>query len=377
MIRSVLLLTAGSSIHSQRWARALSGRGLRVLVVSQQDFMAGDWGERSELIKLPWRGQLGYLANALRLRRLVREHAPDVINVHYATGYGLCALASGVRPYVLSVWGSDVFDFPEKSRLHRAVLRRSLRGAARIASTSRVMARRVQDILGEQVDICITPFGVDTSEFCSRRGAREKGDVVVGTVKTLAPKYGIDVLLRAYALLARDPAILGATPPFSVSLRIVGGGPDEALLRGLAAELGLDPSHVFSGPVAHHQVPEILNGMDVFVAVSRLDSESFGVAIVEASSCGLPVVVSDAGGLPEVVRAGVTGLVVPRDDPQSLYLALRTLILDPVARERMGRAGAEMVRAEYEWASCVEALLECYRRMLAEHGRSRASAGRE
>lgn len=366
-IRSVLLLTAGNSIHSQRWARALSGRGLRVLVVSQQDFMAGEWGERSELIRLPWRGQLGYLANALRLRRLVREHAPDVVNVHYATGYGICALVSGVRPYVLSVWGADVYDFPEKSPLHRAVLRRSLRAAARIASTSRVMARRVQDLLEEEIDVCLTPFGVDSSHFRPGPGPREAGDLVVGTVKTLASKYGIDVLLRAYALLARDPAVLGAAAPYSVSLRIVGGGPEEAHLRALAAELGLDPDMVFAGPVPHHQVPQILNALDVFVAASRLDSESFGVAVVEASSCGVPVVVSDAGGLPEVVRNGVTGVVVPREDPHSLYLALRALILDPEARERMGRAGVELVKAEYEWESCVEALLACYGGARAEH----------
>jgi len=42
--------------------------------------------------------------------------------------------------------------------------------------------------------------------------------------------------------------------------------------------------------------------MDVYVALSRLDSESFGVAIIEASACGFPVIVSDVGGLPEVVK---------------------------------------------------------------------------
>ena len=57
----------------------------------------------------------------------------------------------------------------------------------------------------------------------------------------------------------------------------------------------------------------MLNHFDIYTAVRRLDSESFGVAVREVSACGLPVVISNAGGLPEVVIEGKTGLVVERE----------------------------------------------------------------
>ena len=59
----------------------------------------------------------------------------------------------------------------------------------------------------------------------------------------------------------------------------------------------------------------MLGGLDVYVALSRLDSESFGVAIVEAAACGCPTVVSDVSGPAEVVEDKVTGIIVPRDNP--------------------------------------------------------------
>ena len=62
--------------------------------------------------------------------------------------------------------------------------------------------------------------------------------------------------------------------------------------------------------------------MDVYVALSRLDSESFGVAIIEASACGIPVIVSDVGVLPEVVKDGETGMIVEKENVQEAGLSI-------------------------------------------------------
>ncbi|MFT3664752.1 glycosyltransferase [Piscinibacter sp.] len=93
------------------------------------------------------------------------------------------------------------------------------------------------------------------------------------------------------------------------------------------------------------------------------------MAIIEASSCELPVVVSDAGGLPEVVRDGVTGLVVPRNDSAALSAALARLVADAELRARMGKAGRALVQREYEWERCVDHMLECYAALLRSHRR--------
>jgi len=65
--------------------------------------------------------------------------------------------------------------------------------------------------------------------------------------------------------------------------------------------------------------------LDVYIALSRLDSESFEVAILEASACGLPVIISDVNGLKEVTKDGETGLIVPKESPERAVEAMLRL----------------------------------------------------
>ena len=86
------------------------------------------------------------------------------------------------------------------------------------------------------------------------------------------------------------------------------------------------------------------------VAAFVSNSESFGVAVIEASACGLPVIVSSVGGLPEIVQDGVTGIIVPPRDVEATAAAISRLIDDDRARGAMGAAGREFVLKNYEWS---------------------------
>jgi glycosyltransferase involved in cell wall biosynthesis len=189
--------------------------------------------------------------------------------------------------------------------------------------------------------------------------------VTIGIVKSLAPTYGIDLLLRAFTGLLGGSRLSAAD--IDCRLLIVGDGPQHRALLVLARELGIDGRTEFIGAVPHVEVPGLLRRFDVYAAPSR--RESFGVAVLEASACALPVVVSDAGGLPEVVVDGETGLVVPRESVPALQGALERLILDATLRERLGRAGRARVEREYEWGHCVDLMERCYERTVATVGR--------
>jgi glycosyltransferase involved in cell wall biosynthesis len=288
---------------------------------------------------------------------------PEIVNAHYASGYGTTAALAGVRPVLLSVWGSDVYDFPYQSRLQGWLIRRNLRHATAIASTSHAMARQVQRLTPERREIAVTPFGVDIARFAP--APREDRPLTIGTVKSLAHKYGIDLLLRAFAGLVRDAEV--GTAAADCRLLLVGDGPQRADLEALARELGIAPRTEFAGAVPHAEVPAWLNRLDIYAAPSRLDSESFGVAVVEASACALPVVVSDVGGLPEVVRDRETGLIVPRDDTPSLQAALKQLVLDAPLRTRLGEAGRAHVARTYAWDHCVDLMERCLERTVVEY----------
>ena len=367
----LLMLAPASVIHTQRWVEALHERGIQLVLATQHDDASWQAPAGVKVVRLPHRGTAGYFLNVPALRRLLRDERPDLLNAHYASGYGTMAALSDFQPWLLSVWGSDVYDFPDEGRLKGWLLRRNLRHADAVASTSEAMAQQVRRLVPAIGPIAITPFGIDTDRFAPQPQPQPHEGIVIGTVKTLAPKYGIDPLLRAFAQV-----LSVAAPRTVLSLVIVGDGPQRAELEALSRALGIGAHVRFVGAVPHAEVPQWLNRFDLYVAASRLDSESFGVAVLEASACGLPVVVSDVGGLPEVVVQGETGCVVAREDVTALAQAIQRLVAAPELRRRFGAAGRERVLAHYGWPYSVDAMLCCFDEVVACHAqRPAVSAG--
>ena len=107
--------------------------------------------------------------------------------------------------------------------------------------------------------------------------------------------------------------------------------------------------------------------MDIYVALSRLDSESFGVAILEASSCELPVVVSSVGGLPEVVEDQKTGFIVPKEDAEAGASAILKLTQDSSLRKQMGREGRKIVLKKYKWSDNVTHMEQVYQQVIKKY----------
>jgi L-malate glycosyltransferase len=360
----IALLGPANSIHFQRWANAMDDRGHPLLIISQHQAERTLLPEGAEVVWLNRTGLAGYFLNAGAVRHHLQKWQPDLLNVHYASGYGTTSALARFRPTLLSVWGSDVYEFPNQGRLKRLLIRWVLQKPTAIASTSRAMADQVRTLDPRRREISITPFGVDTTLFHpSQRSASEAGEVTIGIVKSLEPVYGIDVLLRAFAGLCADEELRNSQR--RCVLVIVGGGQESGPLVELATQLGILDRTSFIGPVVHATVPMWLNRFDIYVAPSR--SESFGVAVIEAGACGLPVVVSRVGGLPEVVVEGETGIIVPSEDVGALQAALKLLVLDSALRTRLGDEARAHVTREYEWHSCVDRMAAVYDKILGEY----------
>src|SRR5690625_270174 len=118
----------------------------------------------------------------------------------------------------------------------------------------------------------------------------------------------------------------------------------------------------FTGQVPNNQVIDELNQMDIFAAFSR--SESFGVAVLEASACELPVVVSQVGGLPEVVQHGETGFIHSLDDMDGMVASFVQLVSDQEKRKQMGKKGRSFVKQHYKWQENVSKMQEIYHELV-------------
>ena len=152
-----------------------------------------------------------------------------------------------------------------------------------------------------------------------------------------------------------------------LKLRLVGEGPQTKALKTLASHLGIADKVFFVGRVPHMKVPNELDKLDIYVALSRRESESFGVAIIEAGAAARPVVVSDAGGLPEVVMDGKTGLIVPRDNPQMAADAILRLVRNRDLRIQLAENGQKHVAENYDWAVCIRQMVNLFNETIEQY----------
>jgi glycogen(starch) synthase len=151
--------------------------------------------------------------------------------------------------------------------------------------------------------------------------ARDKTIVFVGR---LVSDKGVDLLLQALKLLQRDG--------FSPDLTIVGSGPEEANLRKLSAQLGLDRQVTFAGQQSGSALAQTLNRHRVLAVPSRW-AEPFGVVALEGIACGCVVVGSQDGGLQEAI--GQCGLTFENGKVDELAAQLRRLINEPETRANL------------------------------------------
>lgn len=362
----IIFLGEAGSIHTIRWVNSLSEKGIEVILVS----LKGNFdnvekiSKKVKTIYLPFGTKLGYYLNIFALKRIISKEKPDLINAHYASGYGTLGRLSGFNKKLLNVWGSDVYDFPNESKLKKRIIEKNLKNYTAIASTSYCMAEETKKYLeNKSKEIFITPFGVDTEKFKNLNIEKKENKITVGIVKTLTEKYGIEYLIKAIKELEN---ILDTENYKKIRLLIYGKGELKNKLEDLTKELQIEDKVIFKGYISNEDVPKALNEMDIFVVPSILDSESFGVVAVEAMACKIPVIASNVGGLKEVIIDKETGYLVPKKDHKEIAKYLKKLIIDKNLRTSLGENGRKRVLENYDWNSNVDYMIKIYREIVNE-----------
>ncbi len=175
-------------------------------------------------------------------------------------------------------------------------------------------------------------------------------------VARLVPKKGVDVLLKATALLVRRYPELRVT--------VIGTGPLLADLLVLRSELGLDDTVDFVGAATSSQVNRAMIAARAVVLACRIDEfgdrDGMPTVLVEALARAVPVISTDVPGVPELVRDHVTGLLVPADDDAALAAAMGEVLDSPELARRLGRAGRDLVGSDFTPEQATRQLLEVF-----------------
>jgi glycosyltransferase involved in cell wall biosynthesis len=255
---------------------------------------------------------LGVLAVA---RRLKRERTPvDVFHAHIHRMGWVAVLAGAAlrRPAVISENSSE---WPRRlmtpAGLHRA--KYAFRRAALVCPVNRRLQEAIERY-GVEARFRIVPNTVDTGTFHPPAEPRGRTPARLVNVAMHVEVKALDVLLRAFALVAEGRPAL--------TLELIGEGPLTDELQRLASELGLAGRVRFAGTAAPERIAELLRDSDAFVLSSL--SENMPLAVIEALCCGLPVAATDVGGVREAV--GGDGVLAPAGDPQALASAIETVL---------------------------------------------------
>jgi glycosyltransferase involved in cell wall biosynthesis len=283
------------------------------------------------------RGLINNLRRIIRLRRAIATLRPDVVVSYLTRTNVICLLSLMATGCPVVATEHNVMSLPDSPMLYLwRRLRRLLYGRA-----ASVVA--VCEGLGRQYDwLPKGKLSVIQNFLPARRGLEPEafGFLTAGTrhivaMGRLEPEKGFDRLLTAFHRVARE------SPGWD--LVVVGEGSLRPALTRLAASLGLQSRVKFPGRVGNART--LFSQCDLFVLSS--ESEGFGLVLVEAMSVALPVISFDCDfGPREIITPGVSGLLVPPGDVDSLANAMKRVMGDEALRVRLG-VGARQESARF------------------------------
>jgi len=332
----------------------LSGAGPLASVLRSAGVPVRNMGvQRARIRRYPWK----VVGDVSRVIRLVRTVHPDVIHGYLYWAYVAGALVGKVAGVPVIIAG-----------------RRSLGNFK--AGNSALLA--IERVANSFTDLLIANSSAVRSDVLLQEGVAAEKVVVIRNGLDLA-RYQLvpDISIRKDLRLAPEAPVVTVVANFiqykghrylleawtrvveavpgSVAL-LVGDGPLRPELERLARDLGIEDSIRFLG--SRMDVPKLLATSDVLAHPSL--EEGFCNAILEAMAAGKAVVATSVGGNPEAVVDGLTGILVPPRDAESLAQALVGVLKDPDKARKMGVEGRARVEREFGLRPMVESYEQAY-----------------
>jgi len=204
--------------------------------------------------------------------------------------------------------------------------------------------------------------GIDTQIYSMNEEVSQNRDGLIMVANTDDRKKGVLYLLQALQLLGTDKiklTIVDDAERHSSYIEDVGPLPSYGFK--LVRKLNLDGMVHFTGRLTREELAQHYSTAQIAVVPSLY--EGFGLPAAEAMACGTPVIATTGGALPEVV--GDAGILVPPGSTDALAAAIKQLLNDKQAQQRMSEAGKKRVREKFNWEQAARKTLEVYQEVLS------------
>jgi glycosyltransferase involved in cell wall biosynthesis len=290
---------------------------------------------------------------AARAARILLDENCTHLHVHFAhipTDIAMYAAGLSAIPFSFTAHANDIF---ERGWLLEQKVRR-----AKFAVTISEHNRQFLIEKGcPENKIHVVRCGVDPGAFAAGHARPPHPIPKIGTLGRMVEKKGIDDLIRACQILKDQNR--------AFHLEIVGDGPMQSELQALVSDGDLAEQVHFKGPLAHEQVPEWLQGLDMFVLACKKDRygdmDGIPVVLMEAMLAGVPVISCRISGIPELIEDGQSGLLAEPEDPAELARAIARLLSDDNLQNDFRTNAMAKVQAEFELSKNVAVLDKLFR----------------
>ncbi|MEM7677306.1 MAG: N-acetyl-alpha-D-glucosaminyl L-malate synthase BshA, partial [Myxococcota bacterium] len=345
--------TGGSGVVAAELARGFADRGHRVHLIARRPparvsftatpvfFHAVSVANYPVLEEAPYT-----LALASKIVEVAQEHRLDLIHAHYAVPHATSVYLAkqalgGTFRSVTTLHGTDVTRVGVEASIQR-INRFSVEASDGVTVPSeylRTAARRDLE-LSDTTNIEVLPNFINTDHFfpAPSRQRAILGRLFNGNSPPMTPDERVLVHVSNFRPVKRvDDAVKAfhrIQKAIPSRLILVGDGPERAKVATLARDLGLGHKVCFLGTMV--EFADLIRHADLFLLPS--ETESFGLAALEALASGVPVVASNVGGLPEVVRDGETGRLTPMGDVEAMADAAVELLRDAKRHENFAHA---------------------------------------
>lgn len=291
------------------------------------------------------------------LLKIIKKEKVNIICTHSGKDSMIGAIAGRLSTRQPIIVRTRHLALPITSRITYSIL------PHRVVTVSEYVRKYLVEEKGIAADKVISiPTGVylevfnsDVVKAVSREELGISSDaVIVGTIAILRRKKGHHTLLDAI------PLVLKEIP--NAFFIFAGDGPQKENIERKIRELGIERNVKLLG--LRQDIPEILKTIDIF-ALPTLQ-EALGTSFLEAMAMKKPVVGTRVGGVPEVVKDGVTGILVPPEEPLKLADAIITLLKDRDLMKKMGNEGRRDVEEKYSVDVMVKSLFDFYNSLIGE-----------
>jgi glycosyltransferase involved in cell wall biosynthesis len=367
-----------NSVHLRRWVSYFAARGHTVTMLVREGKEVEPGLPPAIAVErfshFAARGRVtptGLLKGRRSLRRAVARIGPDVLNAHFLTVHGWNAWMSGFHPYVVTLWGSDVFIHARKSRAGAVLARLALRSADMVMVNSETLMHGALAVGAPAERTEMVQFGVDLTRFMPgpapaalRAHLGLEGRRIIFSPRAITPLYRHQIVVEALTRLPSDVVVLMS--------RFRGQADEVDKLERLTETLGLADRVVLMPEFEESDIPDLYRMADVVVSVPASDSTA--ATILEALACGKQIVAGDLPSVREWLWDLDGSALVPIDDVSATAAALvRALDRDPMERAELGRRARAIVETRADQAATLARVESLYRE-LAKRSR-RGSAG--